>query len=94
MVVAYRVNPLTYWIAEKLVKIRTFSLPNLLAGRMLVPEVIQDQCTAPVLAEKISALFSQDNSELIVEFSRLHQLIRCDADKQAADAVLSLLDES
>lgn len=94
MVVAYRVNSLTYWIAEKLVKIRTFSLPNLLAGRMLVPEVIQDQCTAPVLAEKICALFSQDNSELIAEFSRLHQLIRCDADKQAADAVLSLLDES
>lgn len=94
MVVAYKVNQLTYWIAEKLVKIRTFSLPNLLAGRMLVPEVIQDQCTAPVLAEKIIALFSQDNSELIAEFSRLHQLIRCDADKQAADAVLSLLDES
>ena len=94
MVVAYRVNGLTYWIADKLVKIRTFSLPNLLAGRKLVPEVIQDQCTAPVLAEKVSALFSQDNSELIAEFSRLHQLIRCDADKQAADAVLSLLDES
>ena len=94
MVVAYRVNGLTYWIADKFVKIRTFSLPNLLAGRKLVPEVIQDQCTAPVLAEKVSALFSQDNSELMAEFSRLHQLIRCDADKQAASAVLALLDES
>jgi len=37
-------------------------------------------------------LLAQDNSALLAEFTRLHQLIRCDADQQAADAVLQLLD--
>jgi lipid-A-disaccharide synthase len=92
MVVAYKVNRLTFWLAEKLVKIRTFSLPNLLAGRMIVPEFIQDECTAERLSAEVSKLFSQDNSELLSEFARLHQMIRCGADKQAAMAVLSLLE--
>ena len=92
MVVGYKVNRLTYWLAEKLVKIRTFSLPNLLAGSTIVPELIQDDCTAEHLSAEVSKLLSCDNSKLLSEFERLHQMIRCDADKQAAKAVLSLLE--
>ncbi|MCO6062902.1 lipid-A-disaccharide synthase, partial [Pseudomonas sp. MOB-449] len=45
MVVAYRVAPLTYRILRRLVKSPYISLPNLLAGRLLVPELIQDAAT-------------------------------------------------
>lgn len=91
MVVAYKVKPLTFWIGEKLVKIRTFSLPNLLAGRKLVPELIQPDCTPDKLAAAVSDYLQQDNQALLNEFTHLHELIRCDADKQAAQAVLDVL---
>ncbi|MGL4206558.1 MAG: lipid-A-disaccharide synthase [Aeromonadaceae bacterium] len=94
MVVGYKVNALTYWLAERLVKIRTFALPNLLAGKMLVPELIQEGCTPEAICHEVSHLLDQDNQALLAEFTRLHQLIRCDADKQAASAVLQLLDLS
>ena len=94
MVVGYKVNALTYWIGQRLVKIRTFALPNLLAGRQLVPELIQDGCTPEAICQELTALLAQDNSALLDQFTQLHQLIRCDADKQAAEAVLQLLDAS
>ena len=94
MVVAYRVKPFTYWLAEKLVNIRTFSLPNLLAGRHLVPELIQDECTAERIAHQVETLLNSDNSALLSEFTRLHQPIRCNADHQAAEAVLELVTTS
>ena len=47
MVVAYKVSPFSYWLARllKLVKLKYFSLPNLLAGEALVPELIQHSAT-------------------------------------------------
>ncbi|MGV8691425.1 lipid-A-disaccharide synthase, partial [Pseudomonas aeruginosa] len=50
MVVAYRVAGLTYRILKRLVKSPYISLPNLLAGRLLVPELIQDSATPQALA--------------------------------------------
>jgi len=91
MVVAYKVKPFTFWLGQKLVKIRTFSLPNLLSGRTLVPELIQDDCVPEKLVAAVDTYLQQDNQALLDEFSRLHQLIRCDADKQAAQAVVDVL---
>lgn len=67
------------------------SLPNLLAGRMLVPELIQHECTPENLVVEVSKYFEHDNSELVNTFTELHQLIRCNADHQAAEAVAELL---
>ena len=91
MVVAYKVKPFTFWLGQKLVKIRTFSLPNLLSGRTLVPELIQNDCVPEKLAAAVDTYLQQDNQALLDEFTRLHQLIRCDADKQAAQAVIDVL---
>ena len=51
MVVAHRIVPLTYWIVRRLgvAKLPHFSLPNLLAGRGVVPEFVQDQVRPEVL---------------------------------------------
>lgn len=99
MVVGYKMKPFTYFLAKRLVKTKYISLPNLLADDMLVPEMIQEDCTAEKLAEKLSVYLEQTESgiknrqHLIQQFTQLHQLIRCDADKQAAQAVIDLLND-
>ena len=74
-----------------MVKTEFVSLPNLLAGRMLVPELLQHECTPENLVVEVSKLFEHDNSQLVNTFTELHQRIRCNADLQAADAVAELL---
>lgn len=98
MVVGYRMKSLTYFLAKHLVKTPYISLPNLLADEMLVPEMIQEDCTAEKLTEKLIPYLEQDESAvqnrhvLIQRFTDLHQQIQCDADKQAAQAVIDLLE--
>jgi len=58
MVVTYRVNPLTAMIARRLVKIRFAAMVNLLAGRELVPELIQQDSTAEKLAAAVRPLLA------------------------------------
>ena len=95
MVVGYRMKPLTYWLAKHLVKTPYVSLPNLLVNDMLVPEMIQEDCTPKKLAEKMEPYLGEsavENRRVLIErFTELHQLVRKNADKQAAQAVVDLL---
>ena len=93
MVVAYRVKPLTYIIAKAMVKVKYTSLPNLLADREVVKELSQGDCTVDKIVAELTHLLSQDNKQLIATFTALHQLIKCDADSQAAQAVVNLLEK-
>lgn len=90
MVVAYRLAGLTYHILKRMVKSRHFALPNLLAGETLVPEFIQHAATAENLAAAIEQQLA-DGSRQTVRFLELHQLMRRDASRQAASAVLQLV---
>ena len=100
MVVGYRMKPFTYFLAKRLVKTKYVSLPNLLADEMLVPELIQEDCNPTNLAEKLSQYLSKDKSAvqnrhvLLQRFVELHQRIQCNADQQAAQAVIDLLEPS
>ncbi len=98
MVVGYKMKALTYCLAKRLVKSKYISLPNLLADEMLVPEMIQEECTPALLAEKLAVYFSTEEAALehrrvlIQRFTDLHRLIQCGADQQAAQAVIDLLE--
>lgn len=100
MVVGYKMKPLTYSLAQRLVKTDYISLPNLLANAPLVPELIQDECNPENLAWHLSTYLSQDadslkqKNELKQKFMQLHKQIQCDADSQAAQAVVDLLEDS
>jgi len=89
MVVAYKVAPLTYRILKRLVTSAYISLPNLLAERLLVPEMIQDTATPEALAQLLAPLL--DGGEVQTEgFDVIHRALRRDASVQAAQAVLQL----
>ncbi|WON75976.1 lipid-A-disaccharide synthase [Serratia sp. UGAL515B_01] len=92
MVVGYRMKPLTFWLAERLVKTPYVSLPNLLAGQEIVTELLQHDCVPDKLAAALLPLLeeSQETALLKHTFLELHHSIRCGADEQAAQAVLEL----
>ncbi|WP_462401249.1 lipid-A-disaccharide synthase [Pseudomonas sp. Marseille-QA0332] len=90
MVVAYRLAPLTYWILKRMVKSPYVSLPNLLAQRQLVPELLQEAATSEALAQTLAPLVD-DGRQQTEHFDQIHRVLRRDASNQAADAVLALL---
>ncbi|HEX6833842.1 MAG TPA: lipid-A-disaccharide synthase, partial [Rudaea sp.] len=95
MVVGYRVAPASYFIARLLRMLKTdvYSLPNILGGRRLVPELMQDACTAPALAQPLLAILRErsTNEQTVAEFERIHRDLLGDADHDAATAVADLI---
>jgi len=95
MVVAYKMVPLTYWLLRRLgvSKLPYFSLPNLLAGRALVPEFVQGQVQPDVLGPAV--LGALDGTGLkpgwYDAFADIHRQLRCDASASAAREVLALV---
>lgn len=95
MVVAYRIAALTYRIVRLfgLLKVERYALPNILAGRDLAPEFMQDDCTPAALAAALEPLLSGqcDDGALQAQYRRLHLALRGDASAGAADAIAGLL---
>jgi lipid-A-disaccharide synthase len=95
MVVAYRVAPLTHWIVKTFGLLRTdvYSLPNILAGKKLVPELMQNDCKPAALADALLPLLRARAlpPPLLSEFQQLHNELRGDADHSAAAAIADLI---
>jgi lipid-A-disaccharide synthase len=96
MVVTYKMPWLTYVIGQPKVYLPYVSLPNVLAGRFIVPEIFQDEATPEVLAQ---ALVNQiSDKEVTVrrerEFQAMHDRLRQNADERAVEALLPLLIEA
>ncbi|KJG35211.1 lipid-A-disaccharide synthase [Photobacterium angustum] len=94
MVVGYKVKPLTAWLAKKMLKTKYVSLPNILADEELVTELLQEDCTPEKLYHEVDKMLYGDTSELMLKFEQMHKTIRCNADEQAANAVLALIDRA
>lgn len=97
MVVGYRVSPVSYRIARALNMLKTdvYALPNVLARAcglgertVLVPELMQDDCTADKLAAATLALFddSERRGQIVAAFETLHRALHADLAGTAADA--------
>jgi lipid-A-disaccharide synthase len=95
MVVAYRLAPLTAFIVRDLglVKLRHFSLPNLLAGEQVVPEFFQGGVRPETLAEALhTALIDQSRRRaLAVRFRGIHEQLRHGGAARAAEILVELL---
>lgn len=68
MVVTYRMMPLTYMIGKRLVQLKHGSLPNIVAGKGIVPELIQGDATGEKMAEE--ALRMLNNKEYLASMRR------------------------
>lgn len=92
MVVSYRFGALTYAVLSLLVKTPYASIPNLLANKMLVPELIQNQATIENLsAAVIDALDPVNRERLHNEFTHLQKQLAVDSGTTAANAIKALL---
>jgi len=91
MVVAYKVKPITYLIAKSLSNVKYTSLPNLIADKEVVKELSQHDCTVENIVAELERLIEHDGEQMVETFTELHKLIKCDADTQAAEAVIKLL---
>jgi len=95
MVVSYRIAPLTHWIVYKVKRFASpyVALPNLLAGRELVPEFLQDRAVAADMGAALLALLDDAVvcAQQLEGFRTLGGVLRRGADERAAEAVLELL---
>ena len=103
MVVGYRVAPLSYRIARalKMLKTDVYALPNILARAaglgdgLLVPELMQNDCTADKLAAATLALFkdSERRGAIVAAFEQLHQALRGGLEGHAGDRAAAAIAE-
>jgi lipid-A-disaccharide synthase len=95
MVVGYRVNAGTYWLARvlNLVKVDHIAMANLLAEERLAPEFIQHDCEPRQLVPAVLDLFRDPDRVATIKqrYREIHQAMRIDTNREAAQAVLELL---
>jgi len=95
MVVAYRLSMATAFLlrALRMVRLRHFSLPNLLAGEALVPEFFQEAVSGAALAAALQAQLGtgEHRAALLDRFRDIHLRLRLNGAACAADAVFELI---
>ena len=95
MVIAYRAPPLTYWLISPFVKTKFVGLPNLLAGKEIVPELIQANATPEKLSASLMEMLTNTDKQkqLNTIYTEIHVSLRKNADQAAADAIIRLVRE-
>jgi len=93
MVITYRMPWLSWQILKRMLYLPYVGLPNILAGRFVVPELLQKDATPEKLAETTLKLASDKllMQEIREEFTRIHEALRQNSEQKAADVVLSFL---
>ena len=93
MVITYKIAKLSYWIMKRMAYQAFVGLPNVLAGREVVPEILQDQATPENLAEALIKLYEdKENAAAVAEvFTDLHWQLRQNTAEKAANAVIQCL---
>ena len=94
MIVSYIVSSITAMIMRRLLKQDFISLPNLLAGREVVPEILQEHATAENLAKAVNERLEDEDliHQLQETFLFIHKQLKRGANEQAALAIVNLLE--
>lgn len=93
MVITYKIAKFSYWLMKRMAYLPFVGLPNILAGRFVVPEILQDQATPENLAEALVKLYQDKDNAMAVEeaFTDLHLQLRQNTAEKAAQAVIECL---
>jgi lipid-A-disaccharide synthase len=93
MVITYRMPRLSWWILKRMNYLPYVGLPNILAGRFVVPELLQHDAIPEKLAETTLRMVSDKTlmQEISAEFTRIHETLRQNTEEKAAEAILAYL---
>jgi lipid-A-disaccharide synthase len=96
MVITYRVSKVSWWLMKDKGYLPYVGLPNVLAGRFVVPELLQHDATPQNLALALLNLFNDKRAaaELADIFTDMHHTLRQDTAQKAAAAILPLLNDA
>lgn len=94
MIIIYKVSPISYWLGKIMIKINNIGLVNLIAGRKIVPELVQNKASPENIADKALAILndSQGLEKLRNELCGIRDLLGGPgASERVADIALSML---
>ena len=93
MVITYKIARMSYWLMKRMAYQPYVGLPNVLAGRYVVPEILQDEARPDKLAETLIQLYEdKENAEAVEEaFTDMHWQLRQNTAEKAANAVIACL---
>ena len=97
MVVAYRVNPITAWLLRRMLSVRNVALVNVILGREVVPELLQENCNPKALADALIGLLQDPKARQTQKLEVKEALLQLgEEDKatshRAARAILQFLE--
>ncbi len=96
-VVIYSTSKLTYEIGKRLVKLDSIAMPNIIAGKKIVREFIQEDVNAKLIAEYVQTILDDDSQEDLIKNELNNVKIKLGskgASENAAKIILSMLDET
>ena len=96
-VATYRVSPRTYFLGKMLTKLKSFTLVNLIAGRTIIPELLQDQVTPVNIARELALILDADDvrEKMLQGLAEVKEQIGSPgASKRAAEIALELINNS
>ena len=76
-VVGYIINPLTYWLAKKIIKVKYISLGNLIVDRLAFKEFIQQDCNPDALVTEVRELIENADrrNTMLAEYAEIRNLL-------------------
>lgn len=93
MVITYRMPALSWQLLKRMNYLPYVGLPNILAERSVVPELLQHDATPEKLSEATLRLIEDKSlmADIREEFTRMHHTLRQNTEEKAADAILAYL---
>ena len=93
MIITYRLSAFSAWIYRKMRYLTWVGLPNILLGRLVVPELLQEDATPEKLSSALIDLWRHPNRRREIEesFAAIHQKLRQNSAERAADAVIACI---
>lgn len=93
MVVVYKLSVFSYFIASRLMKIKYVSLPNIIADKKLVPELIQNDANGGKIAKHAMEILNSNTTTLTQEFNNIHQQLNLNASEESARIIREFINE-
>jgi lipid-A-disaccharide synthase len=96
LVVLYKLSPLTFWLARRLVQVPHIGMVNLVAGREVAPELIQEDAEAEPIADALDRYLTDPaaREQARADLAGVRQTLGTAPSRKAADAVLGFLGEA